>query len=78
MSGFVTNAVGAIPGHAETVMSCFNENTLPVLSQLAREYALFDAWHASVPGNQLKPQNTSIDLTCVVMQTSQVSMIHVM
>lgn len=50
MSGFVTNAVTHIPGHAETVMSCFNENTVPILTQLAREYAVFDAWHASVPG----------------------------
>lgn len=50
MSGFVTNAVGHIPGHAPTVMSCFNENTVPILTSLAREYALFDAWHSSVPG----------------------------
>jgi phospholipase C len=31
-------------------MACFNHSSLPVLSSLALEYALFDHWYASVPG----------------------------
>ncbi len=31
-------------------MSCFDQQTVPVISTLATEFALFDAWHASVPG----------------------------
>jgi len=31
------------------IMNCFTEESIPVLSTLAKEYAVFDAWHASVP-----------------------------
>lgn len=31
-------------------MQSFNENTLPVLTTLANEFAVFDHWHASIPG----------------------------
>ena len=31
-------------------MRCFNDSSLPILSTLAREFAVFDHWHASVPG----------------------------
>lgn len=31
-------------------MSCFNEKTVPVISTLAKEFAIFDKWFSSVPG----------------------------
>ena len=46
MDGF---AWVATDGHADFVMSAFNSTTLPVLSTLASEFAVFDAWHVSVP-----------------------------
>lgn len=35
------------------IMNCIDENSIPVLSTLAKEYAVFDAWHASVPSQTL-------------------------
>ena len=50
-SGFVasyaTNGGGASPGE---VMKCYTPEQLPVLNALAREFALCDNWHASMPG----------------------------
>ena len=42
MNGFVVNAVA---NARNFVMSAFNDSSLPVLSTLAREFAVFDAWH---------------------------------
>lgn len=62
MNGFVTdyiNNFNAERGHMPTyeeyrvVMNCHAETSLPVLSTLAREYAVFDAWFASVPSQTL-------------------------
>jgi phospholipase C len=55
MSGFVKNyqtksgsaALGA------NIMKCFNAQSLPVLSTLAKEYAVCDHWFASIPGPTL-------------------------
>ena len=41
---------GAAPFEAVHVMRCFNETTVPTLSTLALEYAVFDSWFSSVPG----------------------------
>jgi phospholipase C len=61
MDGFVTNYAEALtqnakngwyvfPGTtASTIMGCFDPGTLPVLSALARGYAVCDRWFASVP-----------------------------
>jgi phospholipase C len=53
-SGFVTSYVAsgkaaatADPGR---IMRCFAPEQLPVLNALAREFAVCDNWHASVPG----------------------------
>ena len=35
---------------ARQIMHCMSENRIPVLSMLAREYALCTGWHCSVPG----------------------------
>jgi phospholipase C len=54
--GFVKNyeracaAGGRSPAYAANVMSSFSEETLPILHTLAREFAVCDAWHSSVPG----------------------------
>ena len=50
-SGFVVsyaaNGGAASPGE---VMKCYTPEQLPVLNALAREFALCDNWHASMPG----------------------------
>ena len=52
MNGFITSytSVTGATSEGSTVMRCFNESTLPILSTLANEFALFDGWHASIPG----------------------------
>ena len=51
--GFVYD-YGQITGNAgpasHRIMRCFAPGTLPALSQLVKEFAVCDHWHASVPG----------------------------
>jgi len=52
MNGFVksyTGTTGSVE-EGEGIMKCFSTEHLPVLSQLATEFTVFDSWHASVPG----------------------------
>ena len=37
----------------KVIMGCFPEESIPVLSTLAKEYAVFDAWFSSVPSQTL-------------------------
>jgi phospholipase C len=55
MRGFVRNyhVASKDPVRARNVMKCFTKETLPVLSTLAREYAVSDRWFASVPGSTI-------------------------
>jgi hypothetical protein len=39
--------------HAAGIMKCFTPETLPILSTLARQYAVCDRWFASVPGSTI-------------------------
>jgi phospholipase C len=50
MNGFVKNAFEQSGKWGPEVMSCFNEKTVPVISTLAKEFAIFDKWFSSVPG----------------------------
>jgi phospholipase C len=52
MKGFVQDyaLVSHDNGQAPNIMKCFNPDTLPVISTLAREYAVCDRWFSSVPG----------------------------
>jgi phospholipase C len=52
MQGFVQDyaLVSHDNGQAPNIMKCFNPDTLPILSTLARQYAVCDRWFASVPG----------------------------
>jgi phospholipase C len=52
MDGFIAELVGEGYALSEAVhvMRCFNETSLPSLSWLARNYAVFDSWFSSVPG----------------------------
>lgn len=36
--------------HATNIMRCFSSNSLPVVTNLVRAFAVCDHWHASVPG----------------------------
>jgi phospholipase C len=52
MQGFVRDyaLVSNDVAHGNKIMKCFNERSLPVLSTLARQYAVCDHWFSSVPG----------------------------
>ncbi len=50
MDGFVANAENHSVGWGPQIMSCFNPQTVPVISTLATEFAFFDRWYSSVPG----------------------------
>ena len=49
-SGFIADYLGRGANLPERVMACFSEEQLPVLNTLAREFAVCDAWFASLPG----------------------------
>jgi phospholipase C len=50
MQGFVVNYDDATsPGDAAQIMQAYSTGQVPVLSQLARNFAVSDAWFASVP-----------------------------
>lgn len=49
-SGFVAHYLASGGASAERAMSCFSPEQLPVLTTLAREFALCDAWFCSLPG----------------------------
>jgi phospholipase C len=51
--GFVWNYAqqpGSTPEHAEHIMRCFAPDRLPVLTTLARQFAVCDHWFSSMPG----------------------------
>jgi phospholipase C len=55
MSGFVLNYETKSGGAASgaRIMKCFKPEALPILTTLAREYAVCDHWFSSVPGPTL-------------------------
>lgn len=49
MDGFVWNAL--VHGHNESnPVSMFDSQSAPIINTLAREFAVFDHWHCSIPG----------------------------
>ena len=48
--GFVKNYEKRSHGHGDQIMRCFHPEMIPVLTTLAREYAVCTRWHCSVPG----------------------------
>ena len=55
MTGFVKNYQGHTnnPKKARKIMKCFDPARIPVLTTLAKEYAICDNWFSSVPGPTL-------------------------
>jgi len=55
MSGFVKNYENVTNdrGRAANIMKCFAPDKLPVLTTLARQYAVCDHWFSSIPGPTL-------------------------
>jgi phospholipase C len=55
MKGFVRDyhTVCHDAAHAAKIMKCFTPDTLPILSTLAKEYAVCDRWFSSVPGSTI-------------------------
>ncbi|CAL0335003.1 unnamed protein product [Lupinus luteus] len=51
MNGFAQQAESMIPGFSKTVMSGFKPELLPVYTELANEFGVFDKWFASVPAS---------------------------
>ena len=49
-SGYVANYRASGAGTPERIMRCFTEDQMPVIHQLAREFAVCDAWFSSLPG----------------------------
>src|SRR5579862_986043 len=52
MNGFIASAVQAVDyaGDENMVMECFQADQLPVLTTLAKEFAMFNFWYSSLPG----------------------------
>ena len=52
MTGFIASATQAVDysGDENLVMECFQPDQLPVLTTLAKEFALFNFWYSSLPG----------------------------
>jgi phospholipase C len=50
MGGFAANYERLAPGRGNKVMRCFDPQMVPVISTLAREFAVCDHWFCSVPG----------------------------
>lgn len=51
MNGFVQQAQTMVQGMSKTVMSGFKPEFLPIYTELAKEFAVFDKWFASVPAS---------------------------
>lgn len=51
MNGFAQQAENMTEGMSRTVMSGFEPGVLPVYTELANEFAVFDRWFASVPAS---------------------------
>ncbi|KAI4306618.1 hypothetical protein L6164_029879 [Bauhinia variegata] len=51
MNGFAQQSESMEEGMADTVMSGFKPELLPVYAELANEFAVFDKWFASVPAS---------------------------
>ena len=50
MRGFVKSYDNPTEGNGAAIMDQFSSDALPILTTLAKEFALFDGWFASVPG----------------------------
>ena len=48
-SGFVTSYSKIDPGHSGEIMKCYAPDQLPVLTALAKEFAVCDHWFSSIP-----------------------------
>ena len=56
MSGFIrayAGISGSSVSQSHNVMKCFSAEKIPILTTLAEEYAICDAWFSSVPGPTL-------------------------
>lgn len=49
-TGYITNFARYERKHPEAVMQCFSPSQVPVLTALAKEFALCDRWFSSMPG----------------------------
>lgn len=49
MNGFLVSYERVAKQHPEEIMQCYTPEQLPVISQLARSFAICDAWYASCP-----------------------------
>lgn len=56
MSGFI-KSYGSMSGgsvkQSHNVMKCFSQEKIPIITTLAQEYAICDAWFSSIPGPTL-------------------------
>ena len=55
MNGFIVNytseiAANGLPGDGRLIMQCLAPDTVPIMSELAREYCVCTRWFSSIPG----------------------------
>ena len=55
--GFAADYATIAPGHPEDALKCFKPEHLPVLSTLAKNFAVCDHWFSSVPGETWPNRN---------------------
>ena len=68
MSGFVVDYEKMCGGKIKAgrrIMKCFNEKRVPVISQLAQQYAVCDHWFSSVPGPTLPNRSFAHSATSI-------------
>lgn len=49
-SGFIANYAGSDAKDPKKIMKCYSPARVPVLNELAREFAICDMWFSSIPG----------------------------
>jgi phospholipase C len=57
MQGFVVNYENAASAMASQIMESFQPSQVPVISALAQNYAVSDAWFCSVPSQTVPNRN---------------------
>jgi phospholipase C len=63
-TGYVSDLVNGDRGEPAEIMRCFDPDHLPILTQLAREFAVCDRWFSSMPGPTEPNRYLSHAATC--------------
>jgi phospholipase C len=75
MSGFIKSYTKRTGENGPSIMKCFAPEHVPVITDLASEYAVFDGWHAGVPGPTMPNRAYAASASSYGMGTSNIPMI---